>query len=159
VKVVERVLVHQVGFVDEEHWESALVSEVLDVSADRMEDVASGGAVGDVEGVAEVPVEVAPAEGNVVALGQPQGLVGTERVAQGTQHAGLADAGLAGDDSVFSLLDTGDELVNQAALAIGEPKFAVFDLFGKGLTSKTKVVEVGAHDGISLSGLGRLPSV
>jgi hypothetical protein len=61
--------VHEVCFVDEQHWEGALTSEVFDVSADRVEYVAGGGSVGNVERVTEMPVENAPTEGDVVAAG------------------------------------------------------------------------------------------
>jgi hypothetical protein len=39
-------------------------------------------------------------------------------------------------------LDAGDELVNQATLAIGQPEFTVIDFLGKRLTSKAEMVEV-----------------
>jgi hypothetical protein len=62
--------VHEVRFVDEEHGECALAREVFDMSADGMEDVTGSVAVGDVERVAEVAVEITPTESNVVAVGQ-----------------------------------------------------------------------------------------
>lgn len=42
--MVQGVLVHEVGFVDQQDRDGALASELLDVFADGVEDVASGGA-------------------------------------------------------------------------------------------------------------------
>ena len=117
--MVERVLVHQMRFVDEEDRKSALASEVFDVFAHRMEYVACGGTVRDAEGMADVSIEVAPAERDVVTVGEPDRLVGAECMAKSAQHAGFADTGLAGHDGVFSLVYAGHELVHEAALAVG----------------------------------------
>ena len=87
--MVERVLVQHMGFIDEEDWEDALAGEVFDVSSDGEEDVASSGAVGDAEGVAEMAVEVASSEGDVVAASEADGLV-AQGMTDGAGHAGFA---------------------------------------------------------------------
>jgi hypothetical protein len=67
VQMVERVLVKQVRLVEEEDRVDALAAEVLDVVADGVEDGRRGGGRGQAEGVAELAIEVAAAEGGVVA--------------------------------------------------------------------------------------------
>ena len=96
VQMVERVLVEQVGLVEEEDGVDALAAELLDVGGDGVEDGGRGGRRREAEGEAELAVEVAAAEGGVVAVGEAEALLG-EAVAQRAQHAGLADAGLAGE--------------------------------------------------------------
>jgi hypothetical protein len=129
---------HEVRLVYEQHGERALTSEIFDVFAEGVEYVACGSAVRNVEGVADVAVEVAAAEGDVVAVGQPERLIGAERVAQGAQDACFADAGLSGDDSVFALVHAGNELVDEAALALGEPQLAVVDFLENGSLRRPK---------------------
>lgn len=77
--------------------------------------------------MAEVAVEVTATERHVVAVGQAEGLAGAESVAEGAQHAGLADPRLAGDDGVSAFLDAVDELADDASLAVGQPELVVFD--------------------------------
>jgi hypothetical protein len=114
VEVVEGVLMHEVGFVDQEDGEEALLGKLLDMVGDGEEDVARSAAVRDGEGRAEVAIEVAAPEGNVVAVGHAHAL-GSDRVAEGTQDACLADTGLAGDHGVFLLLNAFDEIVDEGA--------------------------------------------
>jgi transposase InsO family protein len=89
VQVVERVLVEEMGFVEEEHGMDALGDAVLDVSAERVEQAARRRRGREPDGVAELAVEVAAAERGVVAVGQAEADRG-ELVAQRAQHAGLA---------------------------------------------------------------------
>ncbi len=61
---------------------------------DGVEDGGRGRRRGEPQGDAELAIEVAAAEGDVVAVGQAEAGV-REAMPQGAQHAGLADAGLA----------------------------------------------------------------
>jgi len=138
VQVVEGVLVHEVGLVDEEDGEGALASEILDVFANGMEDVAGGSAVRNVEGVADVPIEVSATKSDVVAVGQSNRLIGAEGVSEGAQNAGFPNARLTADDCVLALLHAGDELRDETE----EPESleAIFyfgwgQLVGHGLSS------------------------
>src|SRR5690349_14265522 len=115
------------------------------MSCDREEDIAGGGAVGDTQGVAEVAIEVAPAEGDVMAIGEADGLV-TEGVAGGTGYAGLSRAGFTGDDGVLPLLDALDEVTDDALFAGRQPELVVVDLFGERYGVEAEVVGVGGHD-------------
>jgi hypothetical protein len=140
-----------VSLVDEQHGERALTGEVFDVFTEGEEDVARARAVRNIERVAHVTVEVAMAEGDVVAIRQSERLVRTERVSQRAQNARLSDAWLARDNSVFALVDTGDELVDEAAFAFRQPELGVIDFLRERLVFKAEVVEVGAHQNTSLS--------
>ena len=60
--MVERVLVQEVGFVEEEDRVDALARQLLDVGRHGVEEVAGGGRGGEAECEAELAVEVATAE-------------------------------------------------------------------------------------------------
>src|SRR6188508_3020695 len=109
------------GLVDQKHRQGALARQLFHVLADREEDITSGGAVGDAEGVAKVAVEIAATEGNVVAVRESKGLSRAEGVSQGAQYAGLTHAGLTGDDGMLALVDARDEVVDDGSLAVGQP--------------------------------------
>ena len=114
---------------DEEDREDALTGQSLDVPSDGEEDITRGGAVGDAEGEAEVAVEIASSEGDVVAVGEADGMA-LEGVADGAGHAGLAGAGLTGDDGVLALLDALDEIAHEALFAGRQPELVVVDVLG-----------------------------
>src|SRR6187549_2094879 len=109
------------GLVDQKHRQGALARQLFHVLADGEEDITSGGAVGDAEGVAKVAVEVASTEGDVVAVRESKGLSRPEGVSQGEQYAGLADAGLARDDGVLSLVHARHEVIDNGSLAVRQP--------------------------------------
>src|SRR5688572_13651066 len=80
-----------------------------------------------------------------MAVGEADGLV-AEGVAGGTGNAGLAGTGLAGDDGVLALLDTLDEVADDALLARGQPELVVIDLFGERRGSEAEVIAIVGHD-------------
>src|SRR5689334_14856240 len=120
MQMVERVLVQQMRFIDEQDREGALSGEIFDVASDGEKHIARGRAVGDGEGVAEMAIEVATAEGDVVAVREPDRL-SAEVVTYGAQNAGLAHAGLAGDDGMLALLDALDEVAHHGLFAGRQP--------------------------------------
>ena len=89
----------------------ALAAEVVFVLVDRVEDGSGGGLGVEANDEAELPVEVASAEGGVVAVGQSEAGV-RKAPSEGFQHAGLVDAGLAGEEGVAALFAALDETVD-----------------------------------------------
>ena len=76
MKVLEDLLVEEVGLVEEEDGVDALLAELTDVLVDRVEDRGRRGARAQAEREAELPVEVASPEGGVVAVGQAEAGLG-----------------------------------------------------------------------------------
>jgi hypothetical protein len=101
-------LVEQVGLVDEQHGMDLLGAELFDVGADSEEDGRRRGARRETEGETDVPVEVAPTERDVVAVGQEETVL-RQPMAQSAQDARLADAGLAGEHGVPAVATRLDE--------------------------------------------------
>ena len=100
-------------------------------SADRVEDGGRRRGGGQAESLAELAIEVAPAEGGVVAVGQPEAGL-RQAMAHGAQHARLADAGLADEEHLGVLLHGLAHLVDDILLGGREPEVAVGDLLGEG---------------------------
>src|SRR3954466_8190016 len=98
MKMIESVLVKEVGFVEEEHRMNALGGAVLDVAAERIEQTAGGGRRGQPDGVTQLTVEVATTERGIVAVRETEA-GGGDAVAKRAQDAGLADTGLADEDN------------------------------------------------------------
>ena len=105
VQVVERVLVKEVRLVEEEDGVEALAAEIFDVGADGEEDGRGGGGRREAEGEAELAIEVAAAERGVMAVGETEAGL-RQAMAEGAQHARLADAGLAGEDALEACSST-----------------------------------------------------
>jgi hypothetical protein len=118
VQMVERVLVQQVGLVDEQDGQESLLGELLDMGADGPEHVAAGGSARQPQGEAELAIEIAPPQSDVVAVGQSETLLG-QRMAQRPQHARLSDARLADERDALARLGGVDQLVEQGLLARG----------------------------------------
>jgi hypothetical protein len=66
--------------------------ELLDVARDGEEDGRRGGLGRQAQGQAQLAVEVAPAQGCIVSVGEAEAL-GGQTLAQRAQHAGFTDAG------------------------------------------------------------------
>jgi len=132
----------------------SLLAQLLYVSGDLEEDGGSRCARRQAERNAELPVEVPATERRVMAIGQAKAL-GRQHVAQSTQHAGLAGAGLASQDDAFAGLHGFDELLDERFLARWEPQLVIGNLFREGLDGESEVVEVSAHDA---SSSGVMPS-
>src|SRR5438445_4775698 len=115
LEMVERVLVEEVRLVEEEDRMDALLGEVLDVGRDRVEDGGGGRRRRQAERDAELAIEVATTEGGIVAVGEAEAGVG-DAMAQGAQHAGLADAGLAAQDDGGAGIERLDEAVDHDLL-------------------------------------------
>ncbi len=113
VQVVERVLVKQVRLVEQEDRMDALSAEVLDVSADGVEDGGRRRSGGEAERLAELAIEVAPAERGVVAVGQSEAGL-RQPMTHGPQHARLAGAGLADEQHLGALVDGLAHLLHDA---------------------------------------------
>ena len=94
--MVERVLVEQVGFVNQEHRMDALFSALLDMARDGVEQGTGGGCGRKAERDAELTIEVTTAERGVVVVGQPKAC-GRDAMTQRAQDARLADARLTDD--------------------------------------------------------------
>src|SRR5262245_61944243 len=86
VEVLEGVLVQEMRFVEEKDGMDALLGALLDVARDGVEEAARGGRRRQAEGDAKLAVEVAAAEGGVVAVGQAEAGRGARwRSARSTQ--------------------------------------------------------------------------
>ena len=86
VQMVERVLVQEVALVEEEDGVDAVAAEVLHVRRDRVEDGGGRRRRRETEGDAELAVEIAPAEGDVMAVGEAEAGLGRRvRSARRTQ--------------------------------------------------------------------------
>ena len=75
MEVAEDVGVEQVRFVEEEDWVDAGGGELVDLGGDGVEDGGGGGLGREPERGADLTVEVAAAEGGVVAVGQAEALL------------------------------------------------------------------------------------
>lgn len=123
----EDVGVEQVGLVEEEDGVDAGLCELMNLRGDRVEDGRGGGLGGEAEGDAQLPIEIAAAEGGVVAVGEAEALPG-EALAQSAQDAGLADAGLAREEHGVTGFDGVDEVGDERLLRRREPEIGVGDL-------------------------------
>jgi hypothetical protein len=114
VEVVDDVLMQQVRLVEEEDGVKPLVAKLLDVRGDGEEDGGGGGRGLEAQREAQLPVEVAPAQGGVVAVGEAEAL--SETVPQSAQHARLPDAGLADEGHRRALLEGLHQFVDDGRL-------------------------------------------
>ena len=146
VEVVEGVLVQEVGLVEEEHGVDALFGALLDMTRDGVEQAACGGRGRELEGRAELAIEVAAAEGGVVTVGEAEA-GGGDAVAQRAQDAGLADARLTDEDDAGVLVERVEELVDDGGLGRREPELGVGDLLGERWLLEAEDVEVGHERG------------
>jgi hypothetical protein len=124
VKVVQHVLVEQVGLVEEEDRVNTLAAKIFDVGGDGEKESRSGGGRREPQGEAKLAVEIAAAEGGVVAVGEAEtGL--RQPVAQGTQDAGFASTRIAGEDDGSALVEGLAQLVYQSLLGRRHPQIDV----------------------------------
>jgi hypothetical protein len=130
--------VEQVGLVDEQHRVDLFGAELFDVGADREEDGRRRGARREAEGETDVAVEVAPAERDVVAVGQTKAVL-RQPVTQGAQDAGLAYTGLAREHRVPAVATGLDEGLHGGLSRGRHPQLAVGDLLGEGRFAQAKV--------------------
>jgi hypothetical protein len=157
VEVVEGVLVEEMGFVEQEDGEDPVAAELFDVGGDGVEDGGRGGRGREAEGETELAVGVAPSEGGVVAVGEAESLRG-QLLAERAEHAGLADAGFAGEDNRLAGRQGVEELVDELAFGGGEPEVVVVDLLGEGMAGEAEVSDPGAHELVSVEGRGVRPT-
>jgi hypothetical protein len=141
VQVIERVLVEQMGFVDQEDGADALFGEVLDVSADGEEEISGGGGLREAEGEAEVAIKVSPSDGGILAIDESE-VGGSESVAEGAENAGLADAGLAREQRAGAGVHGFGEVFDEGELGGRHPKLGVGDVLGERLCGEAEVGEV-----------------
>ena len=153
--MIEHVLVQQVRFIEQQHRVYAFPAKLLDVRADGVEDRGRRRLGREPKSEAELPVEVAPSEGGVVAIRKPEARIG-ETLPQRAKRAGLADARFAREGDVLSLVDCVDELVDERRAARGQPEVGVVDVLGEGQCVETEVREPAcpAH---RLSSMGERP--
>ena len=83
VQVIEYVLVKQVSLVEKEDGVDLLFGEIFDVRADGVEDGGGSRRRREAERQADLSIEVAAAEGRVMAIGESESLL-RETVAQCT---------------------------------------------------------------------------
>jgi hypothetical protein len=141
VQVVEGVLVKEVALVEEEDGVDAVAAEVLHVRGDRVEDGGGGGRRREAKGDAELAVEVAPTERDVMTVGEAETGLGQAR-AQRAEDAGLADAGISGEEDAGALLDGVAKLVDDGLLRRGQPQVAVGDFLAEGRLAQGEVGQV-----------------
>jgi hypothetical protein len=118
VQMVEHVLVEKVRFIEQENRVDALAPELLDVRADRVEDACRGGGGRQSERLAELTIEVAPAERSVMTVRQTEDL-GRQSSSKRSQYAGLAHTGFAGEQDGRVRLDRIGEVVDEFDLGGG----------------------------------------
>lgn len=143
--VLEQGLLQELRLVQQKYRVNALSRLVLDVGGDAAEDGARIGGDGDTESVAQVAVEVAPTEGDVVAIGQAKAGL-RQSLPQGPQHARLADAGVTDEATAGAFLDGLDQLVDEALLAGRQPQVGVLDFLAEGREPQSEVLEMAAHE-------------
>ena len=99
--------------------------------------------------MAELAVEVAAAEGGVVAVGEPITGFG-QPVAHGAQDAGLADALLSDEDGDFDGLgDGGEQGLGGGLTRGGQPQVAVAERGGEGRRGEAEVGVDRSHQASS----------
>jgi hypothetical protein len=111
MQVVEHLLLEQVCFVEEESWMDFVCADVLDMVCNGIEDGGGSGFRIESKSKAELPIEVAPTEGGVVAVRQSKPRFG-KSLADGPQHARLSDAGLTCQQDVAVLFAGVDDGVD-----------------------------------------------
>ena len=121
-----------------------VAAELLDVGADGVEDGGGGAAGDEAEGEAELAVEVAPAERGVVAVGETEAVLG-QAMAQGAQHAGLADAGLADEQHVAASRQASTSASTTPRLDAGSHRSASAISLVKGDCVRPKCAEPARH--------------
>jgi hypothetical protein len=147
VQVVERVLMKEVGLVDEEDGADALFGEVLDVGANGEEEISRGGGLREAEGEAEMAIEVSASDGRILAVDESE-VGGSEGVAEGAQDAGLSDAGLAGEQRAGAGVHGFGEVFDERELGRRQPELGVGDVLCERIGGESEVGEiVEAHDG------------
>jgi len=130
---------------------NAVAAEIFDVAGDGEEDGSGAGGGGQAEGETELAVEIAAAEGGVVAVGEAKAGHG-ELVAEGAQDTGLADAWLAGERDGGALVEGLDQLVDECLFGRRQPQLRVGDLLRERCLAQVEVGEVaGAHQKSSSS--------
>ena len=70
--MVEGVLVKQVRLIEEKDGMDAILSEILHVGGDGVEDASGGNRRRQTEGDAKLAIEVAATEGDVVSVGKAE---------------------------------------------------------------------------------------
>src|SRR5690606_7662741 len=119
VQVLQDVVADELGLVEEKDRVDALARKLLDVVV-QGPDAGGGGLDRQPQREAELAVEVAAAEGGVVAVGEAKAGLG-QLGAQRAQGAGLADAGLADDDGVVTVGEGLDQVVDDVLARRGQP--------------------------------------
>jgi hypothetical protein len=123
--------VEQVCLVEQEDRMDLVTAKVVHVRLAGEEQVGRGRARMKAERVAEVAVEVAPAERRVAAVRQAEARLG-QSFPQCAEHARFADAGLAEQDHALPVGERFFDVRDERRLAFGEPEIAVIDLLGEG---------------------------
>jgi hypothetical protein len=120
-------------------------TELGDMCTDGKEDGSGGSSRCEAEREADVAVEIAAAERDVVTVGEAEAGFG-KTMPERAQHARLSDTGLAGEDGIMTVLATGVyEAVDRGGACCRDPQVRVGDLFREGRLAKTKVREPATH--------------
>src|SRR5215210_3819290 len=140
--MVEGIGMKQVRLVQEEDGVQALLAELLDVRADRVEDRRRGGRGAEPQGEAELTVEVALTERRVVTVGKTE-LGWRETVAHGAQDARLAEPGVAEQERALSLGGGLTQTVDHILFGGRKPEVAVLDLLDEGCQGEAEEGDIG----------------
>jgi hypothetical protein len=141
MEVVERVLMEQMGLIDEEDGAYALLGEILNVCADGEEEISGGGRLREAEGEAEMAIEVSSPDGRILAIDESE-VGGGEGVAEGAEHARLADTWLAGEQSAGARMHGFGEVLDEGELGRGQPELGVCDVLREWIGGEAKVRKV-----------------
>src|ERR1700760_3789676 len=149
--MVEGVLVKQVRLVEQERGMDALGGAVCDVAAELVEQAAGGDRGGrQAECETELAIEVAAAEGGIVAIGETEA-GGGDAMPERAQDAGLADAGLTDEDDGGALVERLEQGVDDALFGGWQPEVRVENFFGEWRVLEREVREIGDGHGQSSS--------
>ena len=164
VQMVEGVLMKEVCLVDEKDGADVFLDGVLDVRADGEEEVTGGVGLGHSQRETKMAIEVASAKGEVLAVDKSE-VGGGQGVSQGAQQAGLADAGLSGEQGAGARVHGVGGILDQGELGGREPssrrrcpwrtaRRSVRN--ARGNRGSWQVVLVSAAQGLVEQGLGRV---
>ena len=138
VQVPERGVGHQVGLVqDDGHVQAVLARAGRALALNALEHAGRRRLGLDAQRVAELPVEVAAAKRDVGRVLDPvRG--GGEVLAQGAEHAGLADTGVADDEGVLAMDDGLGQALEGLVAAAVHPHQVGRDVLVEGLAGEAE---------------------
>jgi hypothetical protein len=128
MEMVERVLVKEMGFVEEEDGMEAIAAQLFDVLTDGIKDCRGGGRGAQAERDTELAIEIATAERRVMTISQAI-IRGRQTATQCSEDAGFPDAGITDEKDGGALREGVEKLLDDGGLRRREPEVGVGDLF------------------------------